>query len=518
MKRQLWSYNGGLHLPEFKSLTNSKRIAPASIPEQLIIPLSQSTGYPAEPVVQVGQKVLKGELIARPSHFLSAAVHASSSGTVREIADHRVPHPSGLNAPCIVIDTDGLDEEAPCSGLVNYQELDRSTLINIVREAGIVGLGGAAFPSSIKLNPGVNRKVNTLILNGAECEPYITCDDLLMREEPLSIIEGAKIILHILGLKHCLIGVEDNKPEAIQALRTVRDDLVYRNIDVVETPTIYPTGGEKQLIKVLTGNEVPAGQIPADIGVVCLNVGTAAAIFQAIMGGRPLTSRVITITGNGLHQPSNLEVPIGTPISHLIEQCGGYTDDAERLIMGGPMMGFALPSDEIPVVKATNSILVLARGDLPPADLPLPCIRCGKCADACPMNLLPQQLYWYGRAQNGEKAQDYNLFDCIECGCCDVVCPSHIPLVQYFRATKSAIRADNEERSKADLARQRHEARQMRIEREKAERAARSRKKKERLSNKSKEAIDESVSRAKRKKENLRQSSAPATDKAEEKS
>lgn len=502
MKRRLWDYNGGLHLAEHKALSNTKAAAIATIPRELIIPLSQSIGHPAEPIVVPGQRVLKGEKIAHSVGFLSASVHASSSGTVREIVEANVPHPSGLKARCIVVDTDGLDEEAPASGMVQYEELNASALISIVQEAGIVGLGGAAFPSSIKLNPGVNRTIKTLILNGAECEPYITCDDLLMREQAVAVIEGAKIILHTLGIKHCLIGVEDNKPEAIKALEKVRDELVYRNIDIVEVPTLYPTGGEKQLIKILTGNEVPAGEIPADIGIVCHNVGTASAIFDAVMGGKPLISRLVTVTGNGIHKPQNLEVPIGTPIHELVEQCGGYTDDAERLIMGGPMMGFALPNDNIPVVKATNSILVLAKSDLPEAEQPLPCIRCGKCAEACPMDLLPQQLYWYGRAKNGEKAQAYKLFDCIECGSCDVVCPSHIPLVQYFRATKSAVRISKSEQQKADNARQRNDARLLRIEQAKAERAERSRKKKAQLENKKKsqESIEASVERAKNKK------------------
>jgi electron transport complex protein RnfC len=511
MKRRLWEYNGGLHLAGYKALSNRKRPGYAAIPGELIIPLSQSIGHPAEAIVSPGQRVLKGEKIAQAVGFVSAAVHASSSGVVREIIETAVPHPSGLKATCIIIDTDGLDEEAPISGLVQYEELTPETLIKAVQEAGIVGLGGAAFPSSIKLNPGKQRSIKTLVLNGAECEPYITCDDILMREQALSIIEGARIILKILDVKHCLIGVEDNKPEAIKALKTVRDELVYRNIDIVEVPTLYPTGGEKQLIKILTGDEVPFGKIPADVGVVCHNVGTAAAVYQAVMGGKPLTSRLVTITGNGVHQPQNLEVAIGTPIRDLIAQCGGYTDDAARLIMGGPMMGFALPNDDIPIIKATNSILVLAKSDLPGAEQPLPCIRCGKCAEACPVQLLPQQLYWHSRAKNNEKAKSYNLFDCIECGSCDVVCPSHIPLVQYFRATKSAVRAADADQKKADNARQRNEARLTRIEQAKAERAERSRKKKAQLEDKkkSKEAVDAAIERAKLKKSAHKTDSTP---------
>ncbi|RLA20764.1 MAG: electron transport complex subunit RsxC [Gammaproteobacteria bacterium] len=514
MKHRLWDYNGGLHLIGHKSLSNTRKPLAATIPKELIIPLSQSIGHPAEPIVAQGQRVLKGEKIAQSVGVLSASVHASSSGIVREITEVVVPHPSGLKASCIVIDTDGLDEEAPSSGLVQYEKLPPSALVSIIQDAGVVGLGGAAFPSSIKLNPGANRTIKTLILNGAECEPYITCDDMLMRDQALAVIEGARIILHTLGIKHCLIGVEDNKPEAIQALKKVCDELVYRNIDVVEVPTLYPTGGEKQLIKILTGDEIPVGKIPADIGIVCHNVGTATAIFQAVMGGKPLISRLITVTGNGIHQPQNLEVPIGTPIRDLIAQCGGYTDDAARLVMGGPMMGFALPNDDIPVVKATNSILVLAQADLPASKQSLPCIRCGKCAEVCPMDLLPQQLYWYGRAKNNEKAQAYNLFDCIECGSCDVVCPSHIPLVQYFRATKSAVRTANNEQQKADNARQRNDAHLLRLEQAKAERAERSRKKKAQLEDrkKSKETIDASVERAKNKKMARTQESTNSSD------
>ncbi len=502
MKRSLWDFNGGLHLSAHKTISNKKEASLAQLPKQLIIPLLQSIGKPAKAIVIPGQRVLKGEKIAEATDFLCAALHAPTSGAIREIIDAAVPHPSGLKAACIVIDPDRLDEEAPLSGLVNYEEMEPSSLVELVREAGIVGLGGASFPTAIKLNPGAARSIKMLVLNGAECEPYITCDEVLMRDHALSVIEGAKIILHMLGIKHCLIGVEENKPEAIEALKRVRDELVYRSIDIVAIPTRYPAGGEKQLIQVLTGNEVPSGKIPADVGVVCQNVGTAAAIYQAVMGGKPLTSRLVTVTGSGVREPQNFEALIGTPVRDLVAQCGGYAEGAERLIMGGPMMGFALSNDDVSIVKATNSILVLARKDLPKTEQPLPCIRCGKCAEVCPINLLPQQLYWNAKARNDDKAQAYNIFDCIECGCCDVVCPSHIPLVQYFRASKSAIRTKNSQQQKADSARERHEARLLRLENEKTERAARSKKRKARLATKdtSKEEIKASVERVKKKK------------------
>ncbi len=480
--RTLWQFHGGLHLPGNKAQSTAHPLAPAPLPRHLILPLHQHIGEPAEVLVKPGERVLKGQRVARPHGFVSAPVHASSSGTVVEIAERPVPHPSGLNAPCVVIETDGHDEPVPAEHAgEDFLGLDPSKLRNRIREAGIVGLGGAGFPTFIKMNPGPSRRIELLIVNGAECEPFISCDDMLMRERADEIFGGSQILLHALQAERCLIAVEDDKPAAIAALRDWLLQHPDERFEVVPIPTIYPSGGERQLIYVLTGKEVPSSGLPADIGIVCQNPGTVAAVYRAIHHGEPLISRIVTVTGDGVAQPRNLDVRIGTPFSELIAACGGYTEQVDRLIMGGPMMGFALRSDEVPVIKTTNCILAATPATLPPPAPALPCIRCGDCVDVCPADLLPQQLYWYAHAREFDKTQDYNLFDCIECGCCAYVCPSHIPLVQYYRFAKTEIWAQEKERRKADLARQRHEFRLQRLEREKRERAERLRKKKKAL-------------------------------------
>ena len=435
------------------------------------MPLLQHIGEPAEPIVQVGEKVLKGQIIAHChaydcSLLMSVPVHASSSGTVVAIEPRAVPHPSGLMALCIVIETDGQDTWTSLSPIADYTAFDPSVMRNYIAKAGIVGLGGAGFPAHIKLKP---EGVDTLIINGAECEPYITCDDRLMRERPHDIIAGAQIIMHVLGgAKRCVIAVEDNKQAAYSALL----EAAQARVEVIKVPTVYPTGGEKQLIQVLTGKEVGRGQIPTSIGIVVHNVETARTVYRAVQLGQPLLSRVITVTGGGVEAPQNLEVLLGTPMHVVIDQCGRKAG-IEKLIMGGPMMGFALPNDKMPIVKTTNCLIVSRATKIKTPPLPMPCIRCGACAKVCPINLLPQQLYWYAKAKDFKKAQDYHIFDCIDCCCCVFVCPSHIPLVSYYRYAKAEIRANEHERKKADIARQRHEFRTFRLERDKAEKKAR---------------------------------------------
>jgi electron transport complex protein RnfC len=482
MQPRLWGFPGGLRLPARKEESTRLPVMPARLPLRLMVPLQQHIGEAAEPVVQAGQRVLKGEIVARARGYVSVPAHAPTSGRVASVGEHPVPHPSGLCAPCILIEPDGLDQWVETKPVADFRREDPSVLRNRIREAGIVGLGGAGFPSSIKLNPGPDLEVGLLILNGAECEPYITCDDMLMRTWPEEVVSGAQVMGQVLGTRRCVIGVEDNKPDAIEALSAeVAKRGVAGEVEVVAVPTLYPAGGEKQLIKVLTGKEVPSGALPADVGVVCHNVGTAAAIHRAVNRGHPLVSRVVTVTGGAVAEPRNLDVLLGTPVSELLDQCAADTERIQRLVMGGPMMGLALHSDEVPVVKTTNCILAATAADLPAPRPVLPCIRCGECAAVCPVRLLPQQLYWYARAKDFDTVQDYKLFDCIECGCCAYVCPSNLPLVQYYRHAKSEIWALEREREKADLARRRFELRQERLQREKADRAARMAQKKAQL-------------------------------------
>ncbi len=500
----LWSFPGGLKLEGRKQQSNQGPINTAKIPRQLEIPLSQHIGHPAEAVVRPGDTVKKGQLVGHAEGSVSAPVHASSSGTVIAIEERLVPHPSGLPALCVIIDTDGYDrwEGGMPTPLIaelseddpdykNLHALSAEQITRKVADAGIVGLGGALYPSAVKLETARKKATDTLIINAAECEPYISCDDALMRNRPEEIILGILLIKKIVGARRCLIGIEDNKPEAFKALsdtiagyNSAIHEHCEQSIEIIQVPTRYPAGGEKQLIQVLTGKEVPTQGLPMDIGIICHNITTAAAVYQAVYRGEPLVSRIVTVTGGAIKKPQNMEVVIGTSIREVLDQAGWHKDRVDKIIMGGPMMGFALPSIDVPVTKATNCILVSEPGELPTPPPAMPCIRCARCADSCPMSLLPQQMYWYAKARDLEKIQDYNLFDCIECGCCSYVCPSNIPLVQYFRYAKNEIWDDERERNKANLARERHEFRQQRLEKMKKAREEAARLRKEKLAKK----------------------------------
>lgn len=510
MAERLHRFHGGLNLPSMKAMSTASPIRVMPPPKRVVLPLSQHIGEPATPLVAAGDRVLRGQVIAAAEGVISAAIHASTSGTVLAIEEHLVPHPSGLAAPCIVIEADGRDEAAAFTPLDDWENAEASRLRERVREAGIVGLGGAAFPSWIKLSGNRDVPLERLILNGAECEPCISCDDMLMRERADEVVSGARIMMRALHAACCQIAVEDNKPEAAEALRESLARSGDTRIELVVVPSRYPEGGERQLIQVLTGKEVPHDGLPLDIGIVCHNVATAAAVHRAVVKGEPLTSRIVTVTGGGVTEPSNVEARIGTRMGELIAFCGGYREDVARLIMGGPMMGFTLRSDEAPVIKATNCLLVGAAEEFTPQRETLPCIRCGACADACPASLLPQMLYWYTRARDFERVQEFDLFDCIECGSCDLVCPSQIPLVSHFRYAKTEIWGKNEERAKADNARRRHEARQARLDREAREQEEKRRRKLEALekmkSGDAKKAeIAAALERAQKRKEENRQ-------------
>ena len=496
---KLWNFPGGLALPGHKEASTRLALRAARVPERLVFPLLQRDGRNATPLVAPGDRVLKGQAIAGGEDPLNPPLHASTSGRVRAIEALPLPHPSGLADLCIVIEADGKEASVDFEGIADYRDCAPEDLRRRIHEAGIVGLGGAAFPTAAKLAPG-RRRIETLILNGAECEPYITCDDSLLRHRAAEVLRGAAILRHMLQAEQVLIAVENDMPEAIASLERALPEVRGENVAVVRVPAIYPAGGEKQLIRALTGREVPAGGLPADVGAVCLNVGTAAAVSRAIVQGEPLISRIVTVTGRGVRRPRNLDVRLGTSIADLVAQCGGYTDEAARLILGGPMMGLSLPRDDLPITKSANCILVAGRGETVGPRQALPCIRCGACADACPAALLPQQIYWYGRSEQLDRALDYRLFDCIECGCCDLVCPSRIPLVQQFRAAKGQAAARQREREQAEHARQRFEARQARQAREQRERADAARRKKESLGKAAAPEIREAIERAKLKR------------------
>ncbi len=490
---KLWKFHGGVH-PEFhKQESTTQPIKPISLPKSLILPLQQHVGMRAELVVAIGDKVKKGQLLAKVGdNNLGAPLHAPSSGIVKEIKNHTIPHPSILDDLCVELALDGEDDwgEYRLAPYQDYQHYDNETLLARIREAGIVGLGGAAFPSFVKVNSSAKKGIDTFIINAAECEPYISCDDMLMRERADEIVTGILILIKMLQPKQCLIGIEDNKPEAIAAMKKAVEAVGKSQIRVVSIPTLYPSGDAKVLTKILTGIEIPKGKRSYDMGSLCHNLATVHAVYKAIVKGEPLISRIITVTGEGVKQPQNMEVLLGTPVSDLVAQAGGYTEKAQRLIMGGPMMGFALSHDNIPAVKASNCFLVASIQSLQQANSihssqpQMPCIRCGKCMQACPAKLLPQQLYWHTQAKDFERVAEHHLSSCIECGCCDFVCPSHIPLVSYFRFAKSEIRAQEKILKKADLSRQRHEFLEFRKAREKKERDEKRRKHKEALQRK----------------------------------
>ncbi|MBB4862722.1 electron transport complex protein RnfC [Pseudomonas nitritireducens] len=467
MNAQVWSFPGGLSLPANKQQSTATPIQRPPLPQRLVLPLQQHSGDAAVPCVAVGQRVLKGQLIAQAGSAISAALHAPTSGTVIEISAQPYPHPSGLTAPAIVIDSDGAEQWTTLEPVADYAALAADVLLERIRQAGIAGLGGAGFPTAAKLASRRRDEPLTLIINGTECEPYISADDLLMRERAAELVQGIEVLMHILQPQQVLLGIEDDKPEAIAAVLAAIGERSIR-LQVVETR--YPAGGERQLIQLLTGREVPSGGLPADIGMLCLNVGTVVAVADAILRGRPLISRITTLTGAALARPCNVEALIGTPVGELLDFAGLDPAKLDRLLLGGPLMGDSLPALEVPLLKTANCLLAATRDELPAPAPAMPCIRCGDCAQVCPASLLPQQLYFF--AEHHDQLMAHNLFDCIECGACAYVCPSSIPLVQAYRASKAAIREQQQRQSKAAHWRQRFEQRQERLRREEDQRAA----------------------------------------------
>ncbi|WP_323972618.1 electron transport complex subunit RsxC [Aeromonas hydrophila] len=465
----LWDFHGGIHPPENKDQSSLTPVVDAGLPPQLIIPVRQHAGPAGDLLVRVGDKVKKGQPLTRHDKGRFVPVHASTSGTITAIGHHTVAHPSGLDDLCITLTPDGEDAWGERQGRSDYWNLERGELLERIQQAGIAGLGGAVFPTHSKLD-GRGQLTEILIVNGLECEPYITTDDRLMQEYADEIMDGIRVLKHLLKPKLTLIGVEDNKPAAIGELTHHATD---EDVLVKTVPTKYPSGGAKQTIELLTGRQVPKGGRAVDMGIMVLNVATVFAIKRAIIDGEPLISRIVTLTGDAFKKPGNAWVLLGTPVRWLLQRFELQPEADQRVIMGGPMMGFTLPHAMVPVVKATNCLLSPTRAELPPPGPEQACIRCSACADACPANLLPQELYWYSRAKEYDKAEGLNLFDCIECGACAWVCPSEIPLVQYYKIAKDDIREARAEAEKAERAKQRFEAKQARFEREKAAREAR---------------------------------------------
>ncbi|MCL6325710.1 electron transport complex subunit RsxC [Pectobacterium polaris] len=494
-KDRIWDFDGGIHPPEMKTQSSQIPLRQIPLPEQFIIPLKQHLGPEGEICVSVGDKVLRGQPLTR-GKGRTLPVHAPTSGTVNAIRQHTTAHPSGLSELSIIIVPDADDRWCERQTLTDYRAQSIDTLLAHLHQAGIAGLGGAGFPTAAKLQGGMHG-IETLIINGAECEPYITADDRLMQECAEEIIQGVEILSFLLQPKRILIGIEDNKPEAISVLRLAlgkRSDMQLRVI-----PTKYPSGGAKQLTKILTGKEVPFGKHSAAIGVLMQNVGTAFAIKRAVIDGEPLTERVVTLTGEALRQPGNVWARLGTPVRHLLKQGGFHVNKQPMVVMGGPLMGFTLPSLDVPIVKISNCLLAPSHAEMEPVAEEQSCIRCSKCADACPAGLLPQQLYWFSRGQEHEKARNHHLFDCIECGACAYVCPSNIPLVQYYRQEKAEIRAIDEEAQRAAQAKVRFDAKQARLEREKAARELRHKKAAVSVSTTDKDAVQAALERVRRK-------------------
>ena len=465
---KLWDFHGGIHPAENKKLSNKQPIKAAGIPQELVLPLKQHIGSRGDIIVNIGDHVLKGQPLTQGDIAMCVPIHAPSSGTITAIEQRTTAHPSGLTDLCIVIATDNQDTWCHVKQHPDYQDRDPAELIEIIRLAGIAGLGGAGFPTARKLQGGLGN-VDILIINAAECEPYITADDRLMQDYADEVIEGVRILRHIIAPKLTLIGIEDNKPEAIKALEAcVNED---DNIIIRVIPTKYPSGSSKQLVKLLTGREVPSQARSTSIGVIMQNIGTAFAIKRAIVNGEPLIERVVTLTGEAFKQRGNVFALLGTPIAYLLEKFGYKADKKyPRVIIGGSLMGFTLPHANVPITKITNCILTPKRKELPLHTYEMACIRCSACADVCPSSLLPQQLQWYAKDKDYEKCEQYNLSDCIECGACAYVCPSEIPLVQYYRQAKAEIWERKQDEMSAERARQRFEAKQQRMERDKAER------------------------------------------------
>ncbi|MDX8397396.1 MAG: electron transport complex subunit RsxC [Mariprofundaceae bacterium] len=475
------TFTGGIN-PDMCKWTEDSSIEDCPIPPLLIVPMKQHIGQACTALVQVGDTVLRGQKIAKSEGYLSVPIHAPTSGKIIKIEEHAIAHPSGMGLSSIFIEPDGIDaRDSSLAPLSDWQNKDPAELRERVRICGIAGLGGAAFPTFIKLLKDKRHPIETVILNGIECEPYLTNDNRLMIESSADILHGLRIIMHMVGAKKAFIAIEDNKPHAISAMQDaiqqLDPDTTELDISVASLPTRYPQGSEKQLIESLTGKQVPAGKLPMHVGVLCQNIGTTQAIYDAIMLGHAITDRIITVSGDAVPRPANMRVRLGTPMRFIYAQCGLEDFDDVQILHGGPMMGERMRHPDIPVIKSSTGLLAIKNDSMKLAhQVEQPCIRCGDCSEVCPINLVPNLLADHCRNDQLEKAADYQLFDCIECGACSYVCPSHIPLVHYFRYGKGQTAQVRREQSFAEVSRQRSEGRDDRLQQEKDAKAAKRRK------------------------------------------
>jgi len=459
---KLYPIRGGIHPDYRKEQTSEKAIVALPMPAALYIPLQQHIGAPAEVLVSTGDLVKKGQMIARSQGVISSPQHAPTSGRITAVTQVAAPHPSGLPQSTIILEPDGRDEWAELpEPIADPFAAAPHAIHERVAQSGIVGMGGAAFPSAVKLNLGTQKKLETLLLNGAECEPYLTCDDRVMREYADEVIDGARIMAHALGTPKVVIGIEQNKPQAIESMTKAAS--VFPGIEIIAVPVQYPMGSERHLVQAITGRETPARKLTADLGIVVHNVATARAVHHAVRFGRPLVARVVTVSGGAIREPNNVLTPIGARIADLVEFCGGFAARPESVVNGGPMMGQPLASLEAPVVKGTSGILALTAEEINERQTSS-CIRCGSCVTICPCGLSPVEMAAFIRKDKLDGAAKLGVMDCFSCGSCSYVCPSHIPLVHYFNYAKGVLRDLENEQRKSDRVKTLAEVRNIRIE------------------------------------------------------
>ena len=465
-------FRGGVHPKGFKELSAEMPIKTLPIPARLFVPLKQHAGSPAIAMVKEGERVLKGQMIATAGLGLSAPIHAPTSGIIQGVEDIIAAHPSGLTSKAIIINSDGLDESwqiFPSSQLNDPYQQTPEVLSQLIGDSGIVGMGGASFPAAVKLQSATEHNTNLLLINGGECEPYLTADDRLMQEQAKEIVEGARLVQYIIRCRQIVIAIEDNKKKAIESMKNAAKP--FPDIRVIVVPSIYPMGSSKQMVQAVIGKEIPAGSHTTDLGILIHNVATVHAVYRYLVKRQPLISRIVTVSGSAVKTPQNIEVLIGTPIKHLFDSCGGFVQSPERFILGGPMMGHTISTDEVPIMKGSGGVLALSQKEIP-NHKSSPCIRCARCVEACPMQLLPLEMAKRSKINDIDGAVELGLKDCILCGSCSYVCPSHIPLVQFFQFAKGEVSKEKAHEKRLSYTKQLSQAKEARLKREAEEKAA----------------------------------------------